>query len=242
MAARSLESGPPHPGWAAPGALDRVGDLSAKVITCITSMLVVRQISGCPSLRRTVQSGRRPATAFPGAGPEPSFRAGVGTFFAAIAAHTRAREVLLPLLLFPVQVLIFCDGGVDWRGHPHARWSRPRLASGSPRSGGLRRPVPGPERCALREYAIEEDYRDQWADQGSRAGGRRHPGCRATGRRGVRRPAGSAGWARRGVERYADGFLRSSVSRPDAMGHRLGPRTVLVSETIAVDLSPPGSG
>jgi heme exporter protein B len=29
--------------------------------------------------------------------------AGVGTLFAAIAAHTRAREVLLPLLLFPVQ-------------------------------------------------------------------------------------------------------------------------------------------
>jgi heme exporter protein B len=30
--------------------------------------------------------------------------AGVGTLFAAIAAHSRAREVLLPLLLFPVQV------------------------------------------------------------------------------------------------------------------------------------------
>jgi heme exporter protein B len=30
--------------------------------------------------------------------------AGVGTLFAAITAHTRAREVLLPLLLFPVQV------------------------------------------------------------------------------------------------------------------------------------------
>src|SRR4051794_15309400 len=30
--------------------------------------------------------------------------AGVGTLFAAMAAHTRAREVLLPLLLFPVQV------------------------------------------------------------------------------------------------------------------------------------------
>jgi len=30
--------------------------------------------------------------------------AGVGTLFAAIAAHTRAREVLLPLLLFPIQV------------------------------------------------------------------------------------------------------------------------------------------
>jgi heme exporter protein B len=30
--------------------------------------------------------------------------AGVGTLFAALAAHTRAREVLLPLLLFPVQV------------------------------------------------------------------------------------------------------------------------------------------
>jgi heme exporter protein B len=30
--------------------------------------------------------------------------AGVGTLFAAIAAHTRAREVMLPLLLFPIQV------------------------------------------------------------------------------------------------------------------------------------------
>jgi heme exporter protein B len=30
--------------------------------------------------------------------------AGVGTLFAAMAAHTRAREVLLPLLLFPVQI------------------------------------------------------------------------------------------------------------------------------------------
>ncbi|HEV7664586.1 MAG TPA: heme exporter protein CcmB, partial [Chloroflexota bacterium] len=30
--------------------------------------------------------------------------AGVGTLFAALTAHTRAREVLLPLLLFPVQV------------------------------------------------------------------------------------------------------------------------------------------
>ena len=30
--------------------------------------------------------------------------AGVGTLFAAIAAHTRARDVLLPLLLFPIQV------------------------------------------------------------------------------------------------------------------------------------------
>src|SRR3982074_415350 len=30
--------------------------------------------------------------------------AGVGALFAAIAAHTRAREVMLPLLLFPIQV------------------------------------------------------------------------------------------------------------------------------------------
>ncbi len=30
--------------------------------------------------------------------------AGVGTLFAAISAHTRAREVMLPLLLFPIQV------------------------------------------------------------------------------------------------------------------------------------------
>jgi heme exporter protein B len=30
--------------------------------------------------------------------------AGVGTLFSAVAAHTRAREILLPLLLFPIQV------------------------------------------------------------------------------------------------------------------------------------------
>ncbi len=30
--------------------------------------------------------------------------AGVGTLFAAMSAHTRAREVMLPLLLFPIQV------------------------------------------------------------------------------------------------------------------------------------------
>ena len=30
--------------------------------------------------------------------------AGVGTLFGALAAHTRARELLLPLLLLPVQV------------------------------------------------------------------------------------------------------------------------------------------
>ena len=30
--------------------------------------------------------------------------AGVGTLFAAIAAHTRARDAMLPLLLFPIQV------------------------------------------------------------------------------------------------------------------------------------------
>lgn len=30
--------------------------------------------------------------------------AGIGTLFAAVAAHTRAREVMLPLLLFPVQM------------------------------------------------------------------------------------------------------------------------------------------
>jgi heme exporter protein B len=30
--------------------------------------------------------------------------AGVGTLFAAVAAHTRARDVMLPVLLFPIQV------------------------------------------------------------------------------------------------------------------------------------------
>ena len=59
--------------------------------------------------------------------------AGVGTLFAAIAAHTRAREVLLPLLLFPDPGAGDPGHGqVDRRGDPRARASsRPTSASGS---------------------------------------------------------------------------------------------------------------
>src|SRR6202048_4156544 len=77
--------------------------------------------------------------------------AGVGTLFAAIAAHTRAREVLLPLLLFPIQVPVILATvkstsaairvpGLD---PPEVgQWLRPL--------GGLCRVVPGPQRAAVR--------------------------------------------------------------------------------------------
>src|SRR5260370_15578493 len=53
--------------------------------------------------------------------------AGVGTLFAAIAAHTRAREVMLPLLLFPIPVPVILatvkatGAGIHlpWCGAPH---------------------------------------------------------------------------------------------------------------------------
>jgi heme exporter protein B len=83
--------------------VDRSALYLAKVITSIASMLVVEVVAlpafvglfnlvvDLPLLVLALVLGTIGL-------------AGVGTLFAAIAAHTRAREVLLPLLLFPVQV------------------------------------------------------------------------------------------------------------------------------------------
>jgi heme exporter protein B len=83
--------------------VDRSALYLAKTITSIASMLVVEAVAlpafiglfnlvvDVPLLTLALVLG---TIGF----------AGVGTLFAAIAAHTRAREVLLPLLLFPVQV------------------------------------------------------------------------------------------------------------------------------------------
>jgi heme exporter protein B len=83
--------------------VDRSALYLAKVLTSIASMLVVEAVAlpafiglfnlvvDLPLLVLSLLLGTLGL-------------AGVGTLFAAIAAHTRAREVLLPLLLFPVQV------------------------------------------------------------------------------------------------------------------------------------------
>jgi heme exporter protein B len=83
--------------------IDRSALYLAKVITSLASMLLVEAVAlpafiglfnlvvDLPLLAASLILGTVGL-------------AGVGTLFAAIAAHTRAREVLLPLLLFPVQV------------------------------------------------------------------------------------------------------------------------------------------
>lgn len=83
--------------------IDRSALYLAKVITSVMSMLVVEAVAlpvfialfnlvvNLPLLIVALMLGTLGL-------------AGVGTLFAAIAAHTRAREVLLPLLLFPIQV------------------------------------------------------------------------------------------------------------------------------------------
>jgi heme exporter protein B len=83
--------------------LDRSAVYLAKVLTSIASMLVVQVVAvpvfvglfnltvDLPLLALALVLGTIGL-------------AGVGTLFAAIAAHTRAREVMLPLLLFPIQV------------------------------------------------------------------------------------------------------------------------------------------
>jgi heme exporter protein B len=83
--------------------VDRSALYLAKVISSLASMLVVEAIAvpafiGLFNLRVDLPL-LVVALALGTLG-----LAGVGTLFAAIAAHTRAREVLLPLLLFPVQV------------------------------------------------------------------------------------------------------------------------------------------
>jgi heme exporter protein B len=83
--------------------IDRSALYLAKVVTSIVSMLVVEVVTlpafialfnlvvNLPLLIVALVLGTVGL-------------AGVGTLFAAIAAHTRAREVMLPLLLFPIQV------------------------------------------------------------------------------------------------------------------------------------------
>ncbi len=83
--------------------IDRSALYLAKVVTSIVSMLVVEVVAlpafialfnlvvNLPLLILALVLGTLGL-------------AGVGTLFAAIAAHTRAREVMLPLLLFPIQV------------------------------------------------------------------------------------------------------------------------------------------
>jgi heme exporter protein B len=83
--------------------IDRSALYLAKVVTSVVSMLVVELVAlpafialfnlvvNLPLLILALVLGTLGL-------------AGVGTLFAAIAAHTRAREVMLPLLLFPIQV------------------------------------------------------------------------------------------------------------------------------------------
>ena len=83
--------------------IDRSALYLAKVVTSVASMLVVEVVAlpafialfnlvvNLPLLVLALVLGTVGL-------------AGVGTLFAAIAAHTRAREVMLPLLLFPIQV------------------------------------------------------------------------------------------------------------------------------------------
>ncbi len=83
--------------------IDRSALYLAKVITNVVSMLVV-EVVALPAFvglfNLVVNLPLLVVALFLGT----VGLAGVGTLFAAIAAHTRAREALLPLLLFPIQV------------------------------------------------------------------------------------------------------------------------------------------
>ena len=83
--------------------IDRSALYLAKVVTSVLSMLVV-EVVALPAFvglfNLVVNVPLLMVALFLGT----VGLAGVGTLFAAIAAHTRAREVLLPLLLFPIQV------------------------------------------------------------------------------------------------------------------------------------------
>jgi len=83
--------------------VDRAALFVSKVVGTLTAMLVVEVVAviaaiGLFNLR--VDLGLLVASLLLGT----IGLAGVGTLFAAIAAHTRAREVMLPVLLFPIQV------------------------------------------------------------------------------------------------------------------------------------------
>ena len=83
--------------------VDRSALYLAKVITSVASMLVVEAVA-LPAFIGLFNLIVDLPLLVVGLVLGTVGLAGVGTLFAAIAAHTRAREVLLPLLLFPVQV------------------------------------------------------------------------------------------------------------------------------------------
>jgi heme exporter protein B len=83
--------------------VDRSAMYVAKVVGSLASMLVVELIAVPAFIGLFNLSVDLPLLVV-GLGLGTLGLAGVGTLFAAIAAHTRAREVLLPLLLFPIQV------------------------------------------------------------------------------------------------------------------------------------------
>ena len=83
--------------------VDRSALYLAKVASSIVSMLVV-QVVAVPAFVALFNVRVDLPLLVLALGLGTFGLAGVGTLFAAMAAHTRAREVLLPLLLFPIQV------------------------------------------------------------------------------------------------------------------------------------------
>jgi heme exporter protein B len=83
--------------------IDRSALYVAKVVASFTSMLIVELVAVPAFIGLFNVSVNLPLLVL-GLLLGTLGLAGVGTLFAAIAAHTRAREVLLPLLLFPIQV------------------------------------------------------------------------------------------------------------------------------------------
>ena len=83
--------------------VDRSALYAAKVVASFTSMVVVELVAVPAFIGLFNVSVNLPLLVL-GLLLGTLGLAGVGTLFAAIAAHTRAREVLLPLLLFPIQV------------------------------------------------------------------------------------------------------------------------------------------
>ena len=83
--------------------MDRSALYLAKVIAMLASMLVVELIA-LPAFIGLFNLSVDLPLLLLGLVLGTVGLAGVGTLFAAIAAHTRAREMLLPLLLFPIQV------------------------------------------------------------------------------------------------------------------------------------------
>src|SRR5215813_7739059 len=83
--------------------IDRSALYVAKVVASFTSMLIVELVA-VPAFIGLFNVSVNLPLLIVGLVLGTLGLAGVGTLFAAIAAHTRAREVLLPLLLFPVQV------------------------------------------------------------------------------------------------------------------------------------------